>query len=139
MSTDETPAEVGRRMLEDDAVVSLLGIELDAMADGSATLSMLVRPDMINAAGVCHGGMLTALADAAFAFASNSGGTLALAASITVDFLRPAQEGDRLTAQAARVHLQGRNGLYDVSVRNAEGDLVATLRGRARLMPQRVG
>lgn len=91
---------------------------------------MTVRRDMINGAGICHGGMITALADAAFAFACNSYNTVTLATGITVDFLTPAQLGDVLTASASEVSRTGRTGIYDVVVANRNNEQVAVLRGR---------
>jgi len=92
---------------------------------------MTVRTDMLNGFKICHGGFITTLADSAFAFACNSANQLTVAAAIAVDFIAPAQEGDRLTAEAHELSLSGRTGVYDVKVLNQEGVLVAVLRGRS--------
>jgi acyl-CoA thioesterase len=47
----------------------LMGIEVASFGDGKATLSMEVRPDMLNGAGWMQGGIYTALADEAMALA----------------------------------------------------------------------
>jgi acyl-CoA thioesterase len=98
---------------------------------------MRVRPEMLNGFHICHGGFITTLADSAFAFACNSRNALTVAAGIVVDFLAPAKLDDVLTADAAEVSLAGRTGLYDVSVRNQDGVLVATLRGRSHRLGDR--
>jgi len=121
---------VGTRLCACDAVVRSLGMTLESIGPGCARLQMSVRPDMINGAGICHGGIITTLADAAFAFACNSYNTVSLATGITVDFLAPAQLGDTLTATASEVSRTGRTGIYDVIVANRNNKQVAVLRGR---------
>lgn len=128
---------VGIGMLEEDAASRALGIEVEAMAPGSARLRMRVRADMLNGFKICHGGFITTLADSAFAFACNSYNELTVAASIVVDFIAPANDGDLLTAQATEVSLSARTGVYDVSVRNQHGELVAVLRGRSHRLKGR--
>jgi len=122
---------VGAGMFAEDSATQGLGMSVDAMGPGYARLSMTVRPDMLNGFKICHGGFITTLADSAFAFACNSANQLTVAAAIAVDFIAPAQEGDRLTAEAHELSLSGRTGVYDVKVLNQEGVLVALLRGRS--------
>ena len=54
-----------------------------------------------------------------------------MAASCAIDFLAPAQLGDELTAQATEVARAGRGAIYDVSVINQRGEVIAVFRGRA--------
>ena len=124
------PEAVAARLYEQDAAVRALGITVDTIGPGCARLVMEVRPDMINGAGICHGGMITMLADAAFAFACNSYNKVTLATGITVDFITPANQGDVLTATANEVSRTARTGVYDVTVTNQHDKTVAVLRGR---------
>ena len=48
---------------------TLMGIELGEYGDGRASLTMEVRPDMLNGAGWLQGGIYVALADEAIALA----------------------------------------------------------------------
>lgn len=128
---------VGRGMLADDAASTGLGMRIEAMGPGRSVMSMRVRPDMLNGFRICHGGFITTLADSAFAFACNSYNELTLAAGIVVDFLAPAQLDDVLTAEAKEVSLAGRTGVYDVTVRNQKGELIAILRGRSHRLKGR--
>jgi acyl-CoA thioesterase len=118
-------------MFAEDAASRALGMSVEAMGPGYARLSMSVRPDMLNGFKICHGGFITTLADSAFAFACNSANQLTLAAAITVEFIAPAREGDRLTAEAKELSLTGRTGIYDVKVVNQRGETIALLRGRS--------
>lgn len=114
-----------------DEASRALGIEIEVAAPGSVSATMQVRADMVNGHDVCHGGYLFTLADTAFAFACNAYGKVTVAAGASIDFLRPAKSGDRLTAVAAERHRGGRAGIYDVAVTNQAGETVALFRGRS--------
>jgi len=122
---------VGAGMFAEDAASRGLGMRVEAMGPGYARVSMPVRAEMLNGFKICHGGFITTLADSAFAFACNSSNDLTLAAGIVVDFVAPAEEGDLLSAEAREVVFTGRTGIYDVTVTNQKGEVVALLRGRA--------
>lgn len=122
---------VAKRMYAEDAATHLLGIELLDIGPGEARLSMRVRPDMLNSQGVCHGGMLFALADSAFAYACNARNRATVASACAIDFLRPAQTSDQLTATALERALGGRTGVYDITVTNQRGETVALFRGKS--------
>ena len=122
---------VGAGMFAEDAASRALGMRIEAMGPGYARLSMPVRAEMLNGFKICHGGFITTLADSAFAFACNSSNELTLAAGIVVDFVAPAEQGDVLSAEAREVVLTGRTGIYEVTVTNQNGEIVALLRGRA--------
>jgi acyl-CoA thioesterase len=117
-----------------DLAAQALGIEILDVAPGVVRVAMVVRHDMLNGHGTCHGGMLFALADTAFAFACNSYGEAMVAAGASMEFLAAAARGDRLIATASETSRTARHGIYDVAVTRASGDLVAHFRGRcARL------
>jgi acyl-CoA thioesterase len=137
-TVEETAAAVGEAMYARDRASQALGMALDEVRPGYARLSMTVREDMLNGHGICHGGLVFALADSAFAFACNSRDVLTVAAGCSVEFLAPAREGDALVAEARERFLEGRNGVYDVDVSRGDGELVATFRGRSAATRKRV-
>ena len=59
-------------MYASDAASKALGIDIEVPAAGSVVATMPVRDDMVNGFGICHGGLVFALADTAFAFACNA-------------------------------------------------------------------
>lgn len=128
---EETAASVGAAMYARDRASQALGMALDEVRPGFARLRMTVRADMLNGHGTCHGGLIFALADSAFAFACNSRDVVTVASGCTIEFLAPVSEGDVLVAEAQERLLEGRNGVYDVDVRREDGPLVATFRGRS--------
>lgn len=133
-----------RAMFAQDAASAALGIELHAVSGGRARLRMTVRPDMVQGHGTCHGGLVVALADTAFAVACNSlGAGPSVAASADVTWVRPAFAGDVLVADAQERARTGRSGVTDVTVtREGDREVVALFRGRSvelRQAPEREG
>ena len=119
------------RMYELDAASRGLGMLIEKVTPGCATLSMRVRPDMVNGHAICHGGFIFTLADSAVAFACNSYNANTVAAGARIDFLAPAHEGDKLIATATEVSLRGKTGVYDVVVCNEAGEQLALFRGNS--------
>ena len=131
MSPQQIAEAVRDGMLTNDRASRSLGMEILAIGPGRATLAMTVREDMLNGFDICHGGLVTTLADSAFAFACNSYNEMTVASGFTVDIVAPSRAGDRLTAVASEVSLAGRTGVYDITVRNQRDELVAVFRGKS--------
>lgn len=124
-------------MFADDAASRMLGLQITEVAPGRAVATMAVRADMLNGFAICHGGLIATLADSAFAFACNSRNALTVASGFGIDILKSARLGDVLTATAAETSLAGRTGLYDITVTNQHGDLIAVFRGRSHRLGER--
>ena len=118
-------------LFDDDNASQALGMRVLSVTEGRATVRMAVRADMVNGHKICHGGMVFTLADSAFAFACNSRGVPTVASGCSIEFLAPAREGDILIADAAEITLAGKTGIYDATVRNQAGVVIATFRGRS--------
>jgi len=136
-----TAERAARVLYEQDRASQSLGMRITRIAPGEAELTMQVRPDMTNGHHICHGGLVFALADSAFAFACNSYGESTVAAAASIDFLAAVREGDVLTAAARELWRGGRSGLYEIVVTNQRGEPVALFRGRSqrvagRLVPE---
>lgn len=119
------------RMWSDDHASQVLGMKLDAVGPGTARVTMTICREMVNGHGTCHGGFISTLADSAFAFACNSHGIVTVASGFDITFLKPAELGDVLVAEAREVAVSGRSGLYDVTVRCGD-TTIAEFRGRSR-------
>ena len=126
-------------MRENDKVAVWLNIDVLGIKIGHAKMGMTVRADMLNAAGICQGGALFSFADFAFAVASNSHGTLALATSAGIHFANPAFAGDRLIAEAQELQRSKRTGFYQITVtREADGMLIALFSGNVFVKEERI-
>ncbi|HEY1609577.1 MAG TPA: hydroxyphenylacetyl-CoA thioesterase PaaI [Paraburkholderia sp.] len=131
MDPDQLARATAHAMYESDACSRALGIELVEVRAGYARVSMPVRPEFLNGHRTCHGGLIFTLADSAFAFACNSNNVNTVAAGCSIEFLRPVQPDDVLTAVAVEQILSGRNGVYDIAVTNRAGETVALFRGKS--------
>ena len=123
---------VGEAMFAADrASRETMGMQLLACEPGRAVMRMTVRPLHLNGHQICHGGFIFTLADSTFAFACNSRNHNTVANGCSIEFLRPAHEGDVLTAEGVEQNLAGRNGIYDIRVNNQKGQAVALFRGKS--------
>ncbi|HEY7890341.1 MAG TPA: hydroxyphenylacetyl-CoA thioesterase PaaI [Steroidobacteraceae bacterium] len=108
-----------------------LGMRVEAVKPGFARLRMIVRSDMVNGHGMCHGGIVFALADSAFAVACNTYNAVTVAAAASIDFLAATSTDDELTAEARELWRSKRSGIYEISVCNQRGEPIALFRGRS--------
>jgi acyl-CoA thioesterase len=123
-------------MMAADAASRKFGIKLLDYGPGWARTQLTVRDDMVNGHDICHGAVIFALADTAFACACNSWGPVTVAAGADIVFVAPGRRGDLLTAEARMRSSYGRSGIYDVTITRGE-DLIAEFRGRSHEMRAR--
>ncbi len=116
-------------MLTRDGFSKWLGVSVSNVKPAEATCTLTVRPEMLNGFGVCHGGVTFALADSAFAFASNTQGNVAMSIDNQISYPAPAREGDVLTATAREESGTDRLAFYRVDVKTQAGTLVAIFKG----------
>lgn len=104
-----------RKAVDTVPFAKLLGIELDDVSSGTATLGINVRDELKQNHGVVHGGAIASLIDTATAFAIISllaPGERVTTVDLTITYLRPLTQG-RVTA-VAKVLRAGRR-LFVVS------------------------
>ncbi|MFN4131984.1 MAG: PaaI family thioesterase [Caldimicrobium sp.] len=113
-----------------DKLFEFLEATIKDMKEGFAEVEMVVKEKHLNAAGICQGGVIFTLADLAFALASNSYGTVALAVKANIIYLRPAKLGDKILAKAEEFH-KGKNlATYHITITKKEtGEKVAFFEG----------
>lgn len=139
---DVSREEVERQRVAEQGVAAMwagdraskaLGMQVEEVRPGHGVVSMTVRDDMVNGWDLCHGGLIAALADSAFAVACNGYGEVTVGAGFDITILESARLGDRLVATAVERARRGRSGVYDVTVRrDSDGAVVAEFRGRSR-------
>jgi acyl-CoA thioesterase len=129
---DELARRAADAMFAEDHAARHLGIRIDAISAGRATLSMTVAETMVNGHGLCHGGYIFTLADTAFAYACNSYGQRTVAQHAEITFVTPGKRGMRLVAAAIERHRAARSGIYDITVRDETGAIIAEFRGLSR-------
>ena len=127
----EATTQVNRAMMDRDLASAALGMVVERDDPGHAVVSMRVREDMTNGFHITHGGLVFTLADTAFAIACNEDHHVTVAAAADNTFLKSRVAGQTLTATAVRRARSGRTGLYDVTVVDEQGVVVAEFRGRS--------
>ncbi len=128
-------AEASREaMWANDRACKALGIQIQAVGPGTATLTMAVREDMLNGHDLCHGGLIATLADSAFAYACNAYNEITVASGFDIHLMSGARAGDVLTASATELSKGGRTGVYDIVVSSQNGEQIAAFRGRSYTM-----
>jgi acyl-CoA thioesterase len=131
MKSSELASACAQHMFSTDALSQSLGMQIQTVDEGKAVVSMQVKQDMVNGHQTCHGGIIFSLADSAFAFACNSQDQVAVASNCSIDFLRPALIGDKLTA-ISEVQYQGnKTGVYQTMVTNQNNQLIAIFKGKS--------
>jgi acyl-CoA thioesterase len=120
-----------RALYERDSASQALGMEILEVKPDFVRVAMVVRADMVNGHDICHGGLIFALADSAFAFCCNSGNAVTVGAGATIDYLAPAKRGARLVATATMIWRSRRSGLCEVIVHDSVGERIALFRGRS--------
>lgn len=115
-------------MMANDKFSQWLGVTVLEAKEGFARIQMKVTNEMLNGHGIAHGGISFALADSAFAFASNSHGAKAVSIETSINHLKPVFENDELEAIAEKESISRSLGHYIVRVlRNNE--MIALFKG----------
>ena len=136
-SLQQIAEDVREHMFANDRAARALGMRIVTVGPGSASVDMTVREDMLNGHDLCHGGLITTLADTAFAYACNAYDELTVASGFSVDLMAPGKRDDVLTARCEEVSKAGRTGVYDVTVTNQRDERIAVFRGRSYTMKGR--
>ncbi|MBW2640810.1 MAG: hotdog fold thioesterase [Deltaproteobacteria bacterium] len=110
-----------RNFFKNDTFAEHLGIELLEVSKGRAKAKMEIKDH-------AHGGAIFSLADLAFAVASNSHKTIALAINASISFLKAAS-GGTLFAEAKEVSINPKLATYDIRVTNEDNDIIALFQG----------
>ncbi|NTV41736.1 MAG: hotdog fold thioesterase [Syntrophobacteraceae bacterium] len=114
------------REVEREPFARKLGMKLIELGEGYSKVEMVFTPDMENLFGMAHGGALFSLLDEAFETASNSHGTMAVALSMSVNYVMAPSPGCTLTAEAREFSRTRKTANYDIRVVDDQGHLIAS-------------
>jgi acyl-CoA thioesterase len=117
-----------QRLVAQDAFARSIGIEVPEYGDGRASARMTIEPRHLNSTGALHGGAIFSLADAAFAVASNSHGTVAVSIEASISYFTAVKSGV-VTAEAREVSRNHKLATYLIDVTDGSGAPVAQFRG----------
>jgi len=116
------------RFFENDRFAKHSGIEVLEVSEGKAKAKMEIGEKHLNGLGLVHGGAIFTLADLAFAVASNSHGTAALAINVSIAYLKATTKGT-LFAEAEEVSRNPKLATYAVRITNKDDELIALFQG----------
>jgi acyl-CoA thioesterase len=118
------------RFFKNDQFAERTNIELLSLSPGQARAKMTLHPHHLNGYGTVQGGAIFTLADFAFAAASNSHGTVAVAINVSITFMKAAKTGT-LWAEAKEMSRNFKLGSYTVEVKDDQGEFIALFQGLA--------
>ncbi|MDD5093656.1 MAG: PaaI family thioesterase [Dehalococcoidia bacterium] len=124
----DTVTELKAKAL-DEPIASFLQMKLAELSPGYARVSMKVLPEYQNFNGMTFGGIIMAVADQAFAYASNSMAFPSVASQFNLHFIAGAKVGDELIAECRVLKSGRRVGISEMTVTNQEGKLIARATG----------
>ena len=136
MNEDSLASKVFAKMYNYDGYSQWLGIELVNVSEGTCSLQMTIRKDMLNGFQIAHGGITYSLADSALAFASNSHGRMSVSIETSISHTKSVKEGDVITAVAEQLSLTDKIGVYSVTIKNQLGETVALFKGTVYRTPK---
>ncbi len=132
MTPDQRARRIADHMLSEEGTGPHWGLDIIEVRVGYAKIAMTLRSDMLNGHRTAHGGMIFSLADTAFAYACNGRNETTVAAHAAITFLSPGREGETLAAEAVEQAIEGRSGVYTVTVTATQGRVVAVFQGLSR-------
>ena len=133
----ELAEKVVHKMYDNDDFSKWMGVEIIEIKPKRSVVRMKIRGEMLNGHDVCHGGIPFALADTAFAFASNTQGKIALSIDTSMSYPAKILEGDIITATAKELTSGNRIAKYDVTLTNQNDELVGLFRGTVYMLDER--
>lgn len=105
------------------------GCVLEEVGEGYARATLHVTHEHLNAGGVCQGGAYFTLADLAIAAVMNCHGQLTFGVENNIVYVKSAQVGDTLTAEAREVVNHHKLPYADVRITNQHGELLCIITG----------
>lgn len=112
-----------------EPIASFLKMRLVELTPGYAKVAMKLTPDHLNFNGMVFGGIVMAVADQAFAYATNSLVSPSIATQFNIHLISGAGIGDELTAECRVIKSGRRIGVSEMTVTNQAGKLIAKATG----------
>jgi acyl-CoA thioesterase len=120
---------------KNEPVASFLEMKLLELSEGFARVSMQMKPEYLNFNGTVFGGIISAVADQAFAYATNSLSVPNVATQFNIHFLSAVRAQDVLTAECRVVKPGRRICISEIKVFNQENKAVAMATGTTVPLP----
>ena len=117
--------------VRNDVFAKFVGIELVEVQKGKAVTSLKINENHMNGINIAHGAAVFALADYAFAAASNSHGITAVALNVSISYIKAVQCGTILRATATEISANSKIANYMINVTDEQENIIAVFNGMA--------
>ena len=87
-----------------NTIIDTLGVEVVPLDDGDVRLALNIEEKHTNFYDVCHGGVLTTMADTAMGIACNQLNKSVLTMNLSIDFMHPVRLNTRIMAVPKIIH-----------------------------------
>jgi uncharacterized protein (TIGR00369 family) len=117
----------------------LMGLEIREAGQEKIVASLLVRPDLCTAGGVCHGGALMAFADTVGAIGTVMNlpaGARTTTIESKTNFMGAAPVNTRITAESIPLHRGRTTQVWQTTIRSEAGKLVAVVTQTQMVLPR---
>ncbi len=118
-----------RAKAEAEPIASFLKMRLLELSPGYARIAMKLTPEYLNFNELIFGGIIMAVADQAFAYASNSATPRSIASQFNIHFIAGAEVTDELIAEGRVIKSGRRAGISEMVITNRDGKLIAKATG----------
>ena len=123
---DQAVKECILKSVKKEPYARALNMELVELERGYSAVEMAYDPEaMNNIYDRAHGGAIYSLIDEAFETAGQTDGTIAVALNINVTYVSSPEAGARLRAEAQKVSQTKKTAVYDIKVKDENGQLIA--------------
>jgi len=112
-----------------EPIASFLKMKLLELIPGYARVSLKITSDHLNFNGMVFGGIIMALADQAFAYATNSLVALSIATQFNIHLISGPAVGDELTAECRVIKSGRRIGVSEITITDQKDKLIAKATG----------
>ena len=112
-----------------EPIASFLKMRLVELKPGYAKVTMKLQLEHVNFNGMVFGGIVMAIADQAFAYATNSLVSPSIATQFNIHLISGARVSDELTAECRVIKSGRRIGVSEMTVTDQDGKLIAKATG----------
>lgn len=121
--------EILEQVYKTPAFIPWLGIKVLELKEGYCKGELEVRPEFANPLGMVHGGCIFSFADTIGGLAATSKNPQAKVVTLNsnINYLKPAVNTTRLIADTREIKYGSKVAVYEVNVRNDEGDMLANV------------
>ena len=118
-----------KKLAGEQPVSRLFGFKILELSPGYAKVSLKMKPEYLNFNGRVFGGIITNIADEAFAMSVSTVAHPSVASQVSIYFLAPAEAGDELIAEGRVIKSGKRLGFAEMTVTNQNGTVIAKMSG----------